>query len=116
MCGIAGCLGTRELPREAVQRCLARMRRRGPDHQQARSWNLPGGRRLQLLFSRLSIIDLDPRADQPLEHDRRWIVFNDELYNYVERRAELAGHGAPFRTTSDTEVLLQAIERVCWSV
>jgi asparagine synthase (glutamine-hydrolysing) len=116
MCGIAGYLGTRELPRETVQRCLGRMRRRGPDHQQARSWSLPGGRRLQLLFSRLSIIDLDPRANQPLEHDRRWIVFNGELYNYLERRAELAGQGAAFRTTSDTEVLLQAIARSGWSV
>ena len=116
MCGIAGYLGTRELDRSAVQRCLALMRRRGPDQQQAKSWSLASGMRLHLLFSRLSIIDLDARANQPLEHDRRWIVFNGELYNYVERRAELEAQKAAFRTSSDTEVMLQAIAHQGWSV
>ncbi len=116
MCGIAGYLGTRELDRSALERCLARMRRRGPDQQQAKSWSLAGGKKLHLLFSRLSIIDLDVRANQPLEHERRWIVFNGELYNYLERRDELAAQGAQFRTTSDTEVMLQAIARQGWSV
>jgi asparagine synthase (glutamine-hydrolysing) len=116
MCGIAGYLGTRQLDDEAVQRCLALMRRRGPDQQQAKRWKLAGGRNLHLLFARLSIIDLDARAGQPLEHERRWITFNGELYNYLERRAELAAQGAGFRTTSDTEVMVQAIARQGWSV
>jgi asparagine synthase (glutamine-hydrolysing) len=115
MCGIAGYLGTRELDRPAVERCLARMRRRGPDHQEAESWKFAGGKKLHLLFSRLSIIDLDARANQPLEHERRWIVFNGELYNYLERRDELVAKGAQFRTNSDTEVMLQAIARQGWS-
>jgi asparagine synthase (glutamine-hydrolysing) len=116
MCGIAGYLGTRELERGAVQRCLALMRRRGPDQQEAKNWQLAGGRKLHLLFSRLSIIDLDARANQPLGHERRWIVFNGELYNYLERRDELAAQGAQFRTSSDTEVMVQAIARQGWSV
>jgi asparagine synthase (glutamine-hydrolysing) len=116
MCGIAGYLGTRELQRGAVQRCLELMRRRGPDQQEARSWSLPGGKHLNLLFARLSIIDLDARANQPLEHERRWITFNGELYNYLERRDELLAQGAVFRTSSDTEVMVQAIARHGWSV
>src|SRR5262245_40581505 len=116
MCGIAGYLGTRELEPATMQRCLARMRRRGPDQQQAKSWSLAGGKRLHLLFARLSIIDLDARANQPLEHDRRWIIFNGELYNYLERRDELVAQGAAFRTTSDTEVMVQAIARQGWGV
>ena len=116
MCGIAGYLGTRELERSSVQRCLALMRRRGPDQQDAKSWTLAGGKRLNLLFARLSIIDLDARASQPLEHERRWITFNGELYNYLERRDELGALGARFRTTSDTEVMVQAIARHGWNV
>jgi asparagine synthase (glutamine-hydrolysing) len=116
MCGIAGYLGTRELERTSVERCLGRMRRRGPDQLAAKSWPLAGGRKLHLLFSRLSIIDLDARANQPLEHDRRWITFNGELYNYLERRDELVAQGAKFRTSSDTEVMVQAIARHGWDV
>jgi asparagine synthase (glutamine-hydrolysing) len=66
-----------------------------------------------LLHNRLSIIDLSPAGRQPLSsRDGRWhIVFNGEIYNYLELRARLEAEGATFATRSDTEVLLQAFAR-----
>jgi asparagine synthase (glutamine-hydrolysing) len=114
MCGIAGYIGTRQLEPERVRRSLGLMRRRGPDHAAARHWSAGPGRHVHLLHSRLRIIDLDERANQPFAVGRKWIIFNGELYNYLEVRAELARAGLAFRTTSDTEVLLAAIDRFGW--
>src|SRR5258705_9072052 len=70
--------------------------------------DLPGG--FGFAFRRLSILDLSPAGHQPMcDPTRRyWIVFNGEIYNYIELRAELAARGARFATGSDTEVLLAA--------
>src|ERR1700728_666395 len=57
---------------------------------------------------RLSIIDLSAAADQPLRKGNLTLVYNGELYNYRELRAELAGRGVAFTTESDTEVVLEA--------
>jgi asparagine synthase (glutamine-hydrolysing) len=114
MCGIAGYIGTRAIDPHAVRSCLALMGRRGPDHRADRHWRTPDGRNVYLLHSRLSIIDLDPRSNQPYGVDRRWIALNGELYNYLERREDLARRGEAFATTSDTEVLLRSIARDGW--
>jgi asparagine synthase (glutamine-hydrolysing) len=88
-----------------------RLAHRGPDG--AGAWQ---GRHAQgsiaLGFRRLAIIDTRHVADQPMvSHDgRKAIVFNGEIYNFVELRAELEAAGRSFRTRSDTEVLLQAYE------
>ena len=65
-----------------------------------------------LAHRRLAVIDLSPLGAQPMRSssDRLVISFNGEIYNYRELRAELAHHGCQFRSTSDTEVLLEAIE------
>lgn len=110
MCGIAGYFGQDDLPDERVQSCLRLMGRRGPDHSAARRWRNASGRNALLLHSRLSIIDLDPRSNQPFAGGSTWMVFNGELYNYVEVKSELEGKGRSFRTASDTEVLLAALE------
>jgi asparagine synthase (glutamine-hydrolysing) len=67
---------------------------------------------LALAFRRLSILDLSPAGHQPMaSHDGRlWMIFNGEVYNYVELRQELAGLGHEFRTGTDSEVILAAYD------
>jgi len=82
----------------------------------------PGAKRLTgdtarftvgLLHRRLSIVDLSPSGHQPMcdPAGRHWIVFNGEVYNFVELRHELEALGATFHGTSDTEVILAAYGR-----
>lgn len=116
MCGIAGYQGRAPLPQERIDSCLAIMNRRGPDHREARSWQMPSGTHTTLLHSRLSIIDLDARANQPMHFDRSWIAFNGELYNFIERRNDLQRAGISLATKSDTEVMVASIAKFGWDV
>jgi asparagine synthase (glutamine-hydrolysing) len=86
------------------------MRSRGPDAESLVTLDLG---RLVLGHRRLSIIDLDPRSNQPMVSGdgRHAIVFNGEIYNYRELRRELESKGEKFRTMSDTEVLLVLFRR-----
>ena len=113
MCGIAGFVskikeGSPDSVGGAVQRMCDQMRLRGPDAQGI--WlreNVALGHR------RLAILDLEPRSNQPMlskEHDFV-IVFNGEIYNYRDLRAELEAQGVVFSTLSDTEVLLNLFIR-----
>ena len=87
-----------------VERMTAAIKHRGPDGASFESLN-----NCYMGHARLSIIDLDtgtqPMADSS---NRYWIVFNGEIYNYRELRAELAKLGARFATNSDTEVVIQS--------
>lgn len=65
---------------------------------------------LWLAHRRLSIVDLSPWGHQPMRRGTRWAVYNGEVYNHVELRAELEALGHRFVTHSDTEVLLAALE------
>ncbi|RJP55269.1 MAG: asparagine synthase (glutamine-hydrolyzing) [Anaerolineaceae bacterium] len=67
-------------------------------------------------FRRLSILDLSPAGHQPMSNEdgSLWIVFNGEVYNYIELREELKALGYTFRTQSDTEVILNAYD--AWGV
>ena len=105
MCGIAGALGVDRPGTDRVRRTLARLRRRGPDASGVFTGHL-GDQHLTLLHTRLSIIDLDQRANQPFERDDCVLVYNGELYNYLELRRELEAAGLRFATHSDTEVVL----------
>ncbi len=116
MCGIAGFFGTRQISDEAVKQCLSLMGRRGPDAAAFRRFTGPTGRQALLLHTRLSIIDLEERSNQPLNVGRRWITFNGELYNYVELGQALRDDGARLHTRSDTEVFLTAINRHGWDM
>lgn len=107
MCGIAGYFGTASISEDRVSACLRLMRRRGPDHQAAWRTTTNSGSQALLLHSRLSIIDLDSRSHQPFTIGNTTLVFNGEIYNYVELRQRLREHGVALHTTSDTEVLLQ---------
>lgn len=111
MCGISGALFRQgAAPRAAVERMNDRQRLRGPDSEGV--WE-DRGAGLCLGHRRLSIIDLDERANQPLvSADGKFaIVFNGEIYNYRELRQDLIDRGAQLRTESDTEVLLELFRR-----
>jgi asparagine synthase (glutamine-hydrolysing) len=115
MCGIAGYYSTtldrtanaEELVAEIVKSQLSR----GPDHQAVE--RLPG-RSTTCIFGhdRLSIIDLSNAANQPMWDAERThcIVYNGEIYNYIELREELKSIGCSFHTQSDTEVILEAFK------
>lgn len=109
MCGIAGYFGLRDIPETRIRACLNLMSRRGPDHAAFRRWTNDDGRKAVFLHSRLSIIDLDARSNQPLSVGSRSIILNGELYNYLEVRDALRLRGRTFQTTSDTEVLVAAL-------
>ena len=113
MCGIAGVvdLTSGGPTRETVERMARLLRHRGPDDEGV-ALLVPAG----LGHRRLAIIDLSPGGHQPMlsEDGSLCIVFNGEIYNFLEVRAELEGLGETFRTQSDTEVLLKAYRR--WGV
>jgi asparagine synthase (glutamine-hydrolysing) len=106
MCGIAGCYQQADGPK-LVDIMTERIKHRGPDADG--TWIHEDDRvSIQLGHRRLSIIDLSAAADQPLSKRGLTIVYNGELYNYKELRAELAARGTSFVTSSDTEVVLEA--------
>ena len=114
MCGLNGIYaysGASSLPK-ASELLTTRdaMRVRGPDGSGA-WWS--ADHRCGLGHRRLSIIDLSERADQPMISDdgQSVVVFNGEIYNYPQLRAELKQQGVQFKTTSDTEVLLHLYAR-----
>ena len=111
MCGITGYYGEEIIPKEKIEACLCLMRRRGPDSASYKHWKTQGSspQNAYFLHSRLSIIDLDSRANQPLNVGKKWIIFNGELYNYLEFKMALISDGQVLKTASDTEVLLKAI-------
>lgn len=114
MCGIAGAVSVRGLDPARLAACLELMRRRGPDHAAHRVWTTPLRRPVYLLHTRLRIIDLEARADQPFHLGTKWLIYNGELYNYLELRRDLEVRGHAFATESDTEVLLATIEAHGW--
>jgi asparagine synthase (glutamine-hydrolysing) len=109
MCGIAGRVDRRGTDRRAsVERMTRVLARRGPD---AHAVEVLG--EATLGHRRLSVIDLSAAAGQPMfDAERRHaIVFNGEIYNFLDVRADLEALGVDFRTRSDTEVVLEAWKR-----
>jgi asparagine synthase (glutamine-hydrolysing) len=111
VCGIAGVIGrdAGEV-RRALAPMLACQTHRGPDDEgteivEAGGWTAGLGQR------RLSIIDLSPAGHQPMVHPQTGdvLIYNGELYNFQDLRAELAATGVSFRGHSDTEVILHAL-------
>src|SRR2546425_5842960 len=108
MCGIAAIFSYRDGPpvdESQLLRIRDRMISRGPDG--AGLW-ISSDRRVGLAHRRLAIIDLSETGAQPMASadGRLQIVFNGEIYNYRELRANLEARGRVFRSQSDTEVLL----------
>ena len=100
MCGIVGGVG------EPDRRGLDAIEHRGPDYQgavQAGPWWIG--------HTRLSILDLDPRSNQPFIRGKVSLAFNGEIWNYRELRSELEQAGEAFTTSGDTEVVAAALDR-----
>ena len=110
MCGIAGAAwfdGDRLLDEASLDQMTDAIAHRGPDDRGTYWRRYEDGSGVGLGHRRLSIIDVGG-GHQPIanEDESVWIVFNGEIYNYVELRAELIAQGHQFRTNSDTETII----------
>lgn len=125
MCGIAGIVSRNGSPvaSDLARQVSEQLAHRGPDDRGFLGWSRSGearygrdadvvaGAEIGLIHRRLSILDLSTAGWQPLASPdgRHFLVFNGEIYNYVELREELEKKGKAFRSHSDTEVLLAAL-------
>ncbi len=112
MCGIAGQWSRGRITSgdlDSVAGLAELMTRRGPDDYGF--WN--DGKHCAFAFRRLAILDLTPAGHQPMltANGRYALVFNGEVYNFAAIRSDLAAHGVRFRSTGDTEVVLNALAR-----
>jgi asparagine synthase (glutamine-hydrolysing) len=108
MCGIAGIIATDPglVTAQRMKGMTDAIAHRGPDGEAC--WRSPGGSTL-LGHRRLSIIDLSETGAQPMHYaDRYTIVYNGEIYNYLELKQSLQQQGYSFHSQSDTEVILAA--------
>ena len=102
MCGIGGTVGAAPDP-QLLERMAETMVKRGPD-----GHGIWLGEEVGLAATRLAIIDLHERSNQPMSFGQLHLAFNGEIYNYRELREELIGRGHAFATEGDAEVLLHA--------
>ena len=107
MCGIAGYFGPRNLSDKIISNTLSLMQNRGPDSKKFYKLNFKN-KSLYLFHSRLKIIDLTNNANQPFFYNKNILVYNGEIYNYLEIKKKLQKIGYKFKTTSDTEVVLMS--------
>ena len=116
MCGIAGICTQMGRPtseiESAMRRMVAGIKHRGPDDDgyQILSTSRTGDGIVAIANTRLAILDLSPAGHQPMFDSAtgNWIVFNGEIYNHLEIRAEICGRAGQWHSTSDTETILQA--------
>ncbi len=104
MCGIAGIVSPKGINKNLIKSAAFSLQHRGPDgtHYYFNSKN-----RVAFGHTRLCIIDLSEAAQQPMHYAGRYtIVYNGELYNYIELKTELQQKGHRFTTSSDTEVVV----------
>lgn len=120
MCGLLGYFAPiATINRASIRASLDAIEQRGPDDEGIEFFDL-GLNELCLAHRRLSIIDLTSSGHQPFfdQSGQFAMVYNGEIYNYKELRAELEAKGIFFRTKTDTEVLLEAWKvwgEACWS-
>lgn len=110
MCGIAGQLNFdgRPVERERLASMAALLAHRGPDGSDVRTFGVAG-----FAHRRLKIIDLTDAARQPMSNEDGsiWLIYNGEVYNYVELRAELEQAGHRFASSTDSEVIVHGYEQ-----
>ncbi len=113
MCGIAGIISphTALVQQQTLSTMAAALQHRGPESE---GFWINDNNNVGFAHRRLSIIDLHSRADQPLHYLHYTIIFNGEIYNYVELKDDLRAKGYSFTTDSDTEVIPAAFD--CWGI
>src|SRR5580765_3800270 len=110
MCGIAGILSIDPslVSQSRLEKMADAITHRGPDGKKI--W-ISSGANIGFAHTRLSIIDLSESAAQPMNYLNRYtIVYNGEIYNYLELRESLKTKGYYFNSNSDTEVLIAAYD------
>ncbi len=110
MCGIAGYIDfSKNGSLEQLQKMAGCIQHRGPDDSGYELFDTPAAH-IGLGFRRLSIIELSPLGHQPMKFEEAGltVIFNGEIYNYREIRAELEAAGFTFKSNSDTEVILKS--------
>lgn len=126
MCGISGLITNKPIKHSVIKKMDFTVKHRGPDDggflivgSHDADTDLP---KLQIIQSnsklnialghtRLAILDLSERGRQPMRYmERYWIVFNGEIYNFIELRKELETEGYAFATNTDTEVIMAAYD------
>lgn len=102
MCGILGIISKEAPNQDQFSVALEKSKHRGPDGSRVEKIN----ENCLFGFNWLSIQDLDVESIQPFHYKGNWLVFNGEIYNFIELREELKKEGFEFQTTGDTEVLI----------
>lgn len=107
MCGIGGIININnsKIDPEIANNIKTSLEHRGPDNSSIKYIS----NNVSFVHTRLAIIDVEDRSNQPFHSDdmQYWLVFNGEIYNYKELRQELEKKGYSFHTSGDTEVLLK---------
>ncbi len=108
MCGICGYISRKNISLDQLRNMNDTMYHRGPDDSGVEIYEMSGGWQVGFAQRRLSILDLSALGHQPMHSpDRRIsVVYNGEIYNYLELKEELADY--PFRSNCDTEVIIAA--------
>ncbi len=116
MCGIAGVFSTQPVDTEVVLSMLEAIGYRGPDHKEAKTYGSEAQGFLTVGQARLAIVDLSSDANQPFDSadGNSSLTFNGEFYNFQDLKPKLQALNWSFRTRSDTEVALAALDQ--WGV
>ena len=111
--GIAGHFGEIKIEKKNLFSVIKALSHRGPDANGVFKKDLKK-KTVSLIHTRLKILDLNIRANQPFSYGNSTLVFNGEIYNYLELKSELEKLGHKFITSSDTEVLIHSLKE--WGV
>jgi asparagine synthase (glutamine-hydrolysing) len=110
MCGLAGALTfSNVVSPDKIGAALAQLEHRGPDFSSVRQFSDPRWGYLNLIHTRLIVIDLSADSNQPFTRGDCSLIFNGEIYNYLELRSDLIRVGIELSTSGDTEVLFEGI-------
>ena len=108
MCGIAGAITPQPINQKNINNVIKELRKRGPDAYGTSTNQSLNNSFITLIHTRLSILDINKRSNQPIRYKNINLIFNGEIYNYLELKKNLK-RKFNFTTNSDTEVLLKLI-------